>query len=503
MNDEFDSIEARCRAHKAVANAGSFPAGTVFGDWRVTAFIGSGGNGEVYCAEHILLGTPAAVKVLVRDEPRSKFRFEREARTLATLKSSAFPVFYAYGESNGTTYCAMELLESGDLPNGDKAVADFMSKLCDAVAELHAHGLVHRDIKPRNILWRNSEPVLSDLGLVKDITQPNHYQSTSQPSDQITLGGVGTPGYGAPEQMERGEATAASDIHSLGVLADRCFAGKPPHAWSRIIERATSSIPDRRFASASLLARAIRCRHLRRDVSIVGLLAIASLLFIVGSRFSFKTQEEDTKVMPTHEGEAEPKSQPAEDVDKETKSWRSMCEWTDIKSVEKVYEPLPDKGTKRHRHRVMQVTNVVKGTVIRLPPGTVTFKKPISLKPGEYRIVGPGRLDADVSGSTNVVVRLKNCVLNNMTESSFPKNGIIYLLEGEAYLNFARLRKRRYSLTPNVKYGDGDGNFCEFSGPFTKEGVIEKRRADSQREFLDEIENSERENSVSDRYRIY
>ena len=54
---------------------------------------------------------------------------------------------------------------------------------------------------------------------------------------------VGTPGYGAPEQMERGEATEASDIHALGVLADRCFDGRPPRTWKRIVERATSSIP--------------------------------------------------------------------------------------------------------------------------------------------------------------------------------------------------------------------------------------------------------------------
>ena len=149
-----DSIAALCSAHGPVDSTGRFAPGTIFGDWRLTAFIGRGGNGEVYCAEHVTLGTLAAVKALVRDEERAKTRFTREAKLLSTLKSTAFPRFYAYGEVNGTAYLAMELLELGDLPTGDKAVSQFLLKVCDAVAELHSLGYVHRDIKPSNILWR-------------------------------------------------------------------------------------------------------------------------------------------------------------------------------------------------------------------------------------------------------------------------------------------------------------------------------------------------------------
>ena len=254
-----DSISAMCAAHGPVAPASRFPIGTIFGDWRLTAFIGRGGTGEVYCAEHISLGTSAAIKVLVRDEPRAKERFVREAKLLSELKSASFPQFYSYGEANGCPYLAMELLEPGDLPVGDRNVARFLLSVCDAVAELHALGFVHRDIKPGNILWRGeSGPVLSDLGLVKDISRAGSLPATAQ---LATLGGVGTPGYGAPEQMERGEATVVADIHALGVLADRCFEGNPPRAWKRIIERATSSIPERRYQSVAALARAIRRRH--------------------------------------------------------------------------------------------------------------------------------------------------------------------------------------------------------------------------------------------------
>ena len=267
-----DQIAKLCAAHGPVAPAGRFPVGTIFGDWRLTAFIGRGGSGEVYCAEHVSLGTSAAVKVLVRGEPRAKERFTREAKLLSELTSASFPKFYSHGEANGCAYIAMELLEPGDMPSGDKSVARFLLLVCDAVAELHARGIVHRDIKPGNILWRGGTPVLADLGLAKEIVPPGAEDQT------LTLGGVGTPGYGAPEQMERGEASAASDIHALGVLADRCFDGNPPRAWARIIRRATSSIPVHRYPSVGELACAIRRRHWTGCVMLGLSVAIAAAL---------------------------------------------------------------------------------------------------------------------------------------------------------------------------------------------------------------------------------
>lgn len=461
-----DSISAMCAAHGPVASACRFAAGTIFGDWRVTAFIGRGGNGEVYCAEHISLGTSAALKVLVRDEPRTKERFLCEAKMLSELKSKSFPQFYSYGEANGCPYLAMELLEPGDLPVGDRNVARFLLSVCDAVAELHSRGYIHRDIKPYNILWRTGTtggssvavPVLADLGLVKSITTSDGGRSTSD----VTLGGVGTPGYGAPEQMERGEATVASDIHALGVLADACFRGNPPRTWARIIRRATSSIPAHRYPSVVAFARAIRRRNLLLGVSaFVAVIALSGLC--LSCFYSWWTQS-----------------------GREVWRWRALCDYGEIVSVSRICEPLDESHPKYPGSIVRYVTNRVDGTILNLPKDTLSFARPILLKPGEYRIVGPGRLDADLSGPSNAVVRLKDCVLNNTTSVPYPQNGIHYVFEGGAYLNFVNLDRniehRRYI------HSDGKSrNALRFRGPMTFKELDEEQACEYERMLMRDL----------------
>ena len=141
-------------------------AETLFGDWRLTAFISRGGTAEVYAAEHVSLGTPAAVKILLGTDPkekgrkrgqtpgkwgqtlfrtgkmgtdpvshiekerfeRKKLRFEQEARLLAGLNSPHFPSFYAFGEAHGYVYLAEELLEPGELPRGDRPRAKYVAR---------------------------------------------------------------------------------------------------------------------------------------------------------------------------------------------------------------------------------------------------------------------------------------------------------------------------------------------------------------------------------------
>ena len=512
MSLGVDEIEGILSAHDRMSTGASFQDGAVFGNWRVTAFIGKGGSGEVYRAVHVSLGTPAAVKVLVRDEPRARARFVREASLLSELKSASFPQFYEYGEANGFFYLVMELLEPGDLPTGDREVARFLRQVCDAVAELHACGIVHRDIKPSNILWRMvgrdhryppsvasresggyrgarrigragaprtpleyvaAVPVLADLGLAKDIATPD----IGNPTSDLTVGGVGTPGYGAPEQMERGEASVASDIHALGVLADRCFDGKPPREWRRIIERATSSIPERRYQSVAALVKAIKRRNLSRQLgiglSVLLLAGLSAAAFVMLYR-RYVGEEWKWWLMRSHEL---------------------------IVSVEKEYVPYKNPVSGRKGYRIVMQTNTVEGVVIRLNGKTVSFAKPMSLEPGEYRIIGPGRLDADISGPSNTVVRLKGCVLNNLTAAGYRKNMVNYVLEGDAYLNFANLDED-YRIRKFIWHFDGllngDGGDVAFRGPLTREEFLRKRQAERTREWREEVE---RESSGSLQYR--
>jgi len=477
MSLGVDEIEGILSAHERMPTGASFQDGAVFGNWRVTAFIGKGGSGEVYRVVHVSLGTSAALKVLVRDEPRARERFEREAKLLSELKSASFPQFFEYGEANGSFYLVMELLEPGDLPSGDREVAHFMRQVCDAVAELHARGIVHRDIKPSNILWRTgitgvppvAVPVLADLGLAKEIGTSNH-QTTKLPNRQTSLG-VGTPGYGAPEQMERGEASVASDIHALGVLADRCFDGNPPRAWRRIIERATSSIPDRRYQSVDAFRRAIRWRNFLRTA---GFGAFAALLLgaIAASVAAWLAMGGGEWI-----------------------KWRMLCARGEIVSAEEKSEPYESPVYGKCR-RIFHVTNVVEGTIIDLRKRTLSFKDPIELAPGEYRIIGPGRLDVALSGPSNAVVRLKNCVLNNMTTVRHPKNRISYVMEGGAYLNFANLdetSQMRKSVSLSEACQGGNDYAVEFRGPLTFKELNRNRQEERDRTLREEIDRVNRD----------
>jgi serine/threonine protein kinase len=268
--------------------------------------------------------------------------------------------------------------------------------------------------------------------------------------------GAGTPGYGAPEQMERGEVSFVSDIHALGVMADRCFNGRLSRAWIRIIRRATSSIPAHRYPSVAAFARAIRRRNLLLGVSaFVAVIALSGLC--LPCFYSWWTQS-----------------------GREVWRWRALCDYGEIVSVSRICEPLDESHPKYPESIVRYVTNRVDGTILNLPKDTLSFARPILLKPGEYRIVGPGRLDVDLSGPSNAVVRLKDCVLNNMTDVPYPQNGIHYVLEGGAYLNFANLDRNIESR----RYIQSDGktrNALRFRGPTTFKELDEEQAREYER----------------------
>ena len=250
--------------------------GDILDGWRVISFIARGGNAEVYRAEHTELKTIAAIKISIADTSESHARFKQEAQILGGVHHEALPVFHAFGEKSGHAYIITEFLQPLELPRTDRAVAQFATQIANALDALHANDIVHRDVKPGNIMTRNGQdPVLVDLGYAKRLaTSTAQQQSIS--IEQSRLVGLGTPGYAAPEQFTGEEITPASDIHALGVLLNECFDGKPPRQWKRIIAKCTSSLPDYRFHTAQEFIRAVRHRNLQRMLfwTLCGILAL-------------------------------------------------------------------------------------------------------------------------------------------------------------------------------------------------------------------------------------
>ena len=213
----------------------------------------------------------------------------------------AAPAVFFYMKQYMEANLPMELLESCDLPSRDGDVAEFLLGVADGVGHLHSLGLVHRDIKPGNILWRvvgshtlvgsrvprDRMPVLTDLGLLKDTgTVPAGSTGGTLSVVDGRAVAVGTPRYAAPEQLNGGEITPLVDVYALGMLANECFGGRPSGAWARIVRRATAAIPAQRYSSVAHFVRAIRHRHLVRYLLVVCALLAASALLVLAFRGS-------------------------------------------------------------------------------------------------------------------------------------------------------------------------------------------------------------------------
>ncbi len=254
---------------------GTFPTGTMFGDWRIEGLLGAGGNGEVYRVVNAVTKDVAAAKFLLRNDAASKKRFLYEVGFLAQNTLPQFPRYFGSGRHCGREFLVMELLEPYDVPSDEKGIAAYLLDVCSCVRTLHLCGIVHRDVKPRNVMRRSGKTrsaVLIDFGLIKDV------QSTPYPREGVSIVeekvvGAGTPDYAAPEQMLGCAVSAAADIHALGRIANEAFRGNPPRSWAAIIRRATSSIPAQRYATVEDFAAAIRRRNRVRNAALAWLAA--------------------------------------------------------------------------------------------------------------------------------------------------------------------------------------------------------------------------------------
>ena len=206
-----------------------------FGDYELLEELGRGGQGVVYRARQKSLNRTVALKVIGLGQwsstPHLK-RFRHEAEAAASLEHPQIVPIYEIGERDGSCYFSMKFVEGGQLdevisraPMSPRRAAELLVKIARTVQFAHEHGILHRDIKPGNILLdKNGEPHLTDFGLARLIEQ----ESTVTNSFDV----LGTPSYMSPEQAagRTKELTAAADVYSLGAVFYQMLTGEPPFA---------------------------------------------------------------------------------------------------------------------------------------------------------------------------------------------------------------------------------------------------------------------------------
>jgi Tol biopolymer transport system component len=215
--------------------------GTTLGPYKVLALLGAGGMGEVYRARDSRLGRDVALKVLsprLAATPEVRARFEREARTISQLNHPHICTLHDIGHHEGLDYLVMELVEGENLARrlekGPLPVTEVLAlgtQIADALDKAHRAGVVHRDLKPGNIMLTPSGVKLMDFGLARaSLLTPAAGALTESPtmSRPLTAEGtiVGTFQYMAPEQLEGKEADVRADIWALGCVLYEMATGR-------------------------------------------------------------------------------------------------------------------------------------------------------------------------------------------------------------------------------------------------------------------------------------
>jgi len=258
--------------------------------YRIVREIGRGGMANVYLAIQLSLGRPVAIKVLAADRTpnaESIMRFEQEARTIARLDHPHIVGIFDVGRtSTGQLYYTMPHMPRGDLASRDlqqnlAAVIEVARALCHALAYAHEQGIVHRDVKPENVLFdKLNRPLLADFGIAL----------TAAGQNRVTREGS-TPGsvaYMSPEQARGHALDGRSDLYSLGVVCYECLAGKLPFSgddslavalahveqpvpplpparrqWQAFLDKAMAKNADERFQTANEMLDALEALEKR------------------------------------------------------------------------------------------------------------------------------------------------------------------------------------------------------------------------------------------------
>jgi serine/threonine-protein kinase len=202
------------------------PGAVLAGRYRIVALLGKGGMGEVYRADDLTLAQPVALKFLPESAGTEEMleRFRGEVRTARRVSHRNVCRVYDIGEAEGHHFISMEFVDGEDLASllrrigrlpPDKAL-DVARRICAGLAAAHEKGVLHRDLKPANVMLdRQGQVVITDFGLAALADEVPEHDARS-----------GTPRYMAPEQLERGEVTARSDLYALGLVLHEVFTGK-------------------------------------------------------------------------------------------------------------------------------------------------------------------------------------------------------------------------------------------------------------------------------------
>jgi serine/threonine protein kinase len=277
--------------------------GKRLGPHEILAAVGAGGMGEVYRARDTRLGRIVAIKILpdhLADRADLRDRFEREARSIASLNHPHICTIYDVGRQDEIDYLVMEYLEGETLaqrllkgPLASEQVLQYAIQIADALDKAHRKGITHRDLKPGNIMLTKSGAKLLDFGLAK-LTQPvvlSDATLTALPTFRHSITGegsiIGTLQYMAPEQVEGKEVDARTDIFAFGAVVyematgKKAFEGKSqasllakiletepppmsslqpmtPPALERVVKSCLAKDPDERWQSAADLARELK-----------------------------------------------------------------------------------------------------------------------------------------------------------------------------------------------------------------------------------------------------